>query len=150
MNPWQVVISGLAYIYLTWPRYNTVNFPLTHWGRVMHICVSKIIIIGSDNGLSPGRRQAIIWPIAGILLFRPSGTKFSKILIKFKRYHSRKCIWKCHLQNGGHFVRHEVGTTFSSLTFANLEMQNLMPTSHRFHTNANRRMLQWNLSITTT
>ena len=26
---------------------------LTHWGRVTHICISKITIIGSDNGLSP-------------------------------------------------------------------------------------------------
>ena len=33
---------------------------LTHWGPVTHSCVSKLIIIGSDNGLSPGRRQAII------------------------------------------------------------------------------------------
>ena len=33
---------------------------LTHWGRVTHICVGKRIIIGSDNGLSPDRRQAII------------------------------------------------------------------------------------------
>ena len=41
---------------------------LTHWGRVTHICISKLTIIGSDNGLSPGRRQAIIWTNAGILL----------------------------------------------------------------------------------
>ena len=34
---------------------------LAHWGGVMHICVSKLTIIGSDNGLSPGRHQAIIW-----------------------------------------------------------------------------------------
>ena len=33
---------------------------LTHWGRVTHICVSELTIIGSDNGLSPGRHQAII------------------------------------------------------------------------------------------
>ena len=33
---------------------------LSHWGRVTHICVSKLTIIGSDNGLLPGRRQAII------------------------------------------------------------------------------------------
>ena len=33
---------------------------LTHWDRVTHICVSKLTIIASDNGLSPGRRQAII------------------------------------------------------------------------------------------
>ena len=31
-----------------------------HWGRVTHICVNKLSILGSDNGLSPGRRQAII------------------------------------------------------------------------------------------
>ena len=33
---------------------------LTHWGRMTHICVSKLNTIGSDNGLSPDRRQAII------------------------------------------------------------------------------------------
>ena len=47
---------------------------LTHWGWVTHVCVSKLTIIGSDNGLSPGRRQAIIWTSAGILLIRPLGT----------------------------------------------------------------------------
>ena len=41
---------------------------LTHSGRVTHICVGKLIIIGSDNGLSPERRQAIIWTNARILL----------------------------------------------------------------------------------
>ena len=54
---------------------------LTHWGRVTHICVSKLTIIGSDNGLSPGRRQTIIWTNDGILLIRPLGTNFSEILI---------------------------------------------------------------------
>ena len=44
---------------------------LTHWGQVMHICVSKLTIIGSDNGLLPERRQAIMWNNAGILLFGP-------------------------------------------------------------------------------
>ena len=33
-----------------------------------HICVHKLSIIGSDNGLSPARRPAIIWTNAGILL----------------------------------------------------------------------------------
>ena len=32
-----------------------------------HICVSELTIIGSYNGLSPDRRQAIIWTIDGIL-----------------------------------------------------------------------------------
>ena len=51
---------------------------LTHWGRVTHICVGKLSIIGSDNGLSPGRRQAIIRTNAGILLIGPLGTNFSE------------------------------------------------------------------------
>ena len=54
---------------------------LSHWGRVTHICVGKLPIIDSDNGLSHARRQAIIWPNAGILLIRPLGTNFSEILI---------------------------------------------------------------------
>ena len=48
--------------------------PLTHWGRVTHTCVCKLTTIGSDNGLSPGRRQAIIWSNAGILLIGSLGT----------------------------------------------------------------------------
>ena len=59
-----------------------MRFILTHWGRVMHICVNKLAIISSDDGLSPGRRQAIIWTNAGILLIGPSRTNFSEILIK--------------------------------------------------------------------
>ena len=54
---------------------------LTHWGRVTHICVGKLTIIGSDNGLSPGRRQAIVWTNAEIMLIEPLGTNFSEILI---------------------------------------------------------------------
>ena len=45
-----------------------------------HICVRRLTITGSDNDLSPGRRQAIIWTNAGILLIRTLGTKFSEIL----------------------------------------------------------------------
>ena len=74
------------------PDTNIMLYPLTHWGRVTHICVSKLTIIGSDNGLSPGRRQAIIWTNAGILLVRTLGTNFSEILseihaFSFKEIH---------------------------------------------------------------
>ena len=41
-----------------------------------HICVGKLTIIGSDNGLSPGRRPAIIWTNAEMLLFGPLGSNF--------------------------------------------------------------------------
>ena len=55
---------------------------LTHWGRVTHICVSNLTIIGLDNGLSPGRRQAIIWTNVGQLLIGPLRTNFSEIIIE--------------------------------------------------------------------
>ena len=42
----------------------------------------NLTIIGSDNGLPPGRHQAIIGTNAGILLIRPIGTNFSEILIE--------------------------------------------------------------------
>ena len=59
---------------------------LTHRGRVTYICVSKLIIIGSDNGLSPRRRQAIIWTNAGILLIGPLGTNFNEILCRIQTF----------------------------------------------------------------
>ena len=80
------------------------NPTLTHWGRATHICVSKLTTIGSDNGLSPGWRQASIWTNAGILSIGPLGTKFSEILMEIRNFYSRKCIWICRLENGGHFV----------------------------------------------
>ena len=42
----------------------------------MRLCVSKLTIIGSDDGL-----YNIIWTNAGILLIGPLGTNFSEILI---------------------------------------------------------------------
>ena len=64
--------------------------PLTHWGRVTHICIGKLTIIASDNGLSPGRRQAIIWTNAGILLIGPQGTNFSEMLIEIHKFSFKK------------------------------------------------------------
>ena len=72
----------------------TLDFTLsiTHWGWVTHICVGNLTIIGSDNGLLPYRRQAIIWTNDGILLIGHVGTNFSEISIailtfSFKKIH---------------------------------------------------------------
>ena len=43
-------------------------------------------IIVSDNGLSPGRHQAILWTNAGIFLIGPLGTNFNEILIKIQNF----------------------------------------------------------------
>ena len=55
---------------------------LTICSRVMHICVSKLTIIGSDKGLSPDWHQAIIWTNAGNLSIGPLGKDVSEILIE--------------------------------------------------------------------
>ena len=67
---------------------------LTLWGRVMHICVSRLTITGSNNGLSPGRRQAIIWTNVGILLIGPLGINFSGNLIEILTFSLTKMILK--------------------------------------------------------
>ena len=67
-----------------------VSVALTHWGRVTHTCVDQITIIVSDNGLSPDRRQAIIWTNAGLLLIGPLGTNISEILIEILTFSFKK------------------------------------------------------------
>ena len=63
---------------------------LTHWGRLTHICVSRITNIGSDNGLSLGRHQTTIWTNVGILLIRTLGTNFSEILSEIHTFSFKK------------------------------------------------------------
>ena len=67
---------------------------LTHWSRVTHICVGNLTIIGADNGLSPERRQAIIWTNAGILLIGPLRTNFSDISIGIQTFSFKKMHFK--------------------------------------------------------
>ena len=54
-----------------------------------HICVGKSTIIGSDNGLPPDRRQAIIGTNAGILLIGPLGREILTGIqtFSFKKMH---------------------------------------------------------------
>ena len=57
-----------------------------------HICVGNLTIIGSDNGLSPGRRKAIILINDGILLIGPLGTNFSELLIEIQPFIQEKAF----------------------------------------------------------
>ena len=67
---------------------------LTYWGRVTHICINNLTIIGSDNGLSTGRRLAIIWTDAGILLIRRLDANFNEILIEIVAFSFNKMRFK--------------------------------------------------------
>ena len=97
-----------------------------------HICVSKLTIIGSDNGLAPTRCQAIIWSNTGVLLIGPLGTNFSEISIEiytfsFKKMHLKmssgkwrpfcldlnELIQHCEDWNGLLLVQHQAITLIS-------------------------------------
>ena len=75
----------------------------THWGRVTLICVHKLTIILSDNGLSPSWCQAAIWNIAGILLIGPLGTNFSEISLEIHTFSLKKIYMKMPSGNCGYF-----------------------------------------------
>ena len=72
------------------PCPGNLELKIIHWDRVTHKCVSELTIIGSDNGLSPARREAIIWTNAAILLIGPLGTNFSEILIGIQTFSFQK------------------------------------------------------------
>ena len=74
---------------------------LTRWGRVTHICVSKLAIVVSNNDLSHSRHQAIVWTSAGIMWIVSFGTH-SEILIEIQIFLFK--IWRCRLRYSGHFV----------------------------------------------
>ena len=50
--------------------------------------------IGSDNGLSPSRHQAIIWNNAWLLSIKPLGTNVSEIIIKIQNFSFMKMYLK--------------------------------------------------------
>ena len=72
---------------------------LTHWGWVIHICISTLTSISADNGLAPGQCQAIIWTNDKILLIEPLETNFSETLnhnsnIFIQENASKNAVWK--------------------------------------------------------
>ena len=76
------------------------SYKLQDVNKILLTYLSKLTIIDSDNGLSPGRRQAIIWTNAGILLIGTLGTNFSEILgeiytFSFKKMHLKMSSVKC-------------------------------------------------------
>ena len=79
-----------------WPKMTTYDhvhqifITSCTWFRRGVLCDRGFTIIGSDNGLSPGRRQAITWTNVGILLIGPLGTNFSEMLIEIHTFSFKK------------------------------------------------------------
>ena len=59
-----------------------------------YICVSKLTITGSDNGLWPGWHQAIIWTNDGIMLIWTLGINFNEILSEIYTFSFKKMLLK--------------------------------------------------------
>ena len=71
--------------------------------RVTHICVGDLTIIASDNGLPPGRCQAIIqcWNIVKLTLSNKVQWNVNRNSFIFIQDNAFE---KCRLRNGGHSV----------------------------------------------
>ena len=133
-----------------WCSYS-IGRSLTHWGRVTHICVSSDVgplrmaprlvlrTIGSRelgdgdfvriaNGLSPGRRQAIIWTKAGVLLIGPLRTNSSEILIVICTFSFKKMHLK---MSSGKWQPFCLGLSVS--TQCSLYLVRRCPRDHVFH-----------------
>ena len=61
---------------------------------MMHICISELTIIGSDNGFLPDGCQVIIWTSMGLLLFVLLGTNFSANMIQICTFSFKKMYLK--------------------------------------------------------
>ena len=84
-----------------------------------HICVNKLTIIGSDYGLLPGRRQAIIWINAGMLLIVTLRTNFSEILSEMHAFYFKKIhldLNMLNLEPPSHYCYVITGPTASQIT----------------------------------
>ena len=91
-------------INLAWYSYLVRYLKEAAWHIYGYICVSNYAIIGSINGWSPVRRRAIIYSSVDLLLIESKNTNYVNFESKYQNFVSRKCIGKCRLQNGGHFV----------------------------------------------
>ena len=83
-------ILTVFYSFIMWMFAWWYDSQITDWGRVRINASCNLTIIGSDNGLSPGGRQAIIWTNAGKLLMGPLGTNFSEIWNEIRTFSFKK------------------------------------------------------------
>ena len=73
-----------------WPGEARGQGNNSHINSFKPVYVGKTTITGSDNGLAPTRRQAIIWTNAGMLLIGPLGINLSEILSKVHTFLFKK------------------------------------------------------------
>ena len=106
---------------VTESTYNDAG--ITHWGRETHICDGNLTIIGSDNGLSPGRRQAITWTNVEILLIGPLGSNISEMLIEIHTFSFKKIHLK---MSSGKWRPFRLGLNVINASYLIIEINNVI------------------------
>ena len=105
------------------------------WGRVTHICVSRLTIIGSDNGLALARHQDIIWTNAGIFSIGPFGTNFSEMLnVQANSFKNVVWKWRPFFSGPGKIVRYQTITQNKNKTLKHTFCDVLVFIATRFFT----------------
>ena len=89
-NPYMQISGWYFFILAFNVIFILASSNLNHWGLVKNICINNLNTIGSDNGLSPSRRQANIWTNAWILLISPSRTNSIWMLIVIHKFSFKK------------------------------------------------------------
>ena len=103
--------SGLVFSYLT------------HSGLVTHICISKLNIIGLDNGLSPGQCWAINWTNveSSVKWTRPNKVQWNinwNPYISIQENAFENALWKITIMSWPKCVKEYPGNFFSKLMMA--------------------------------
>ena len=100
LNLW-ITIYQCKPVVLSLNCQNTIKTSLKCWkiDTTLNIFVSKQTITGSDNGVSPGRPQAIIWTNAEILLSWNFRTGFSDTLSQSNTFSFKNMHLKMALEN---------------------------------------------------
>ena len=128
------------YMYMVW-SFNIISASglaltvsshvyITHWGRVTHICVSKLSINGSDNVLWPCWHQAVIWTNYGILLIRKVGTYLSENLseihtFSFAKMHLKMLSAKWLILSRPQYVNDRLLYSYSMFLFNSISRNDI-------------------------
>ena len=81
-----------------------LNDVLTHWGRVTHFMHQQTrLSLLQTVACHMFSAKPLSEPVLELLI-GPLGTNLSEISNEIHTFSFKKCIWKCHLEDGGHFV----------------------------------------------
>ena len=61
-----------------------------YWGRMTHLCISKLSLHCFKWWLSPDRRQTVIWTNVDLLLIEHVGTNFREVWIRIQHFLLKK------------------------------------------------------------